>query len=224
MSTGRVHQAENVGVFTPKRQEKEALGAGEVGFVIAGIKEIDGAPVGDPITHADRRADSPLPGFQEIRPRVFAGLYPVVSDDSEGLTLGQLQEVGEEVGLHPERVAAAAASLETRSGVLPAALASDSRNNRFPSFPIPIQSTAHSTTGRSLPIKTTPRQLNGCVISLVGTYASGLPMGGDASTANVPTRSSPATAGCVTNPSTPITTAAFSRPPRLRAKRPVCQK
>ncbi len=85
MSTGRVHQAENVGVFTPKRQEKDALGAGEVGFVIAGIKEIDGAPVGDTITHADRRADSPLPGFQEIRPRVFAGLYPVVSDDYEGL-------------------------------------------------------------------------------------------------------------------------------------------
>ena len=85
MSTGRVHQAENVGVFTPKRREKDALGAGEVGFVIAGIKEIDGAPVGDTITHADRRADSPLPGFQEIRPRVFAGLYPVVSDDYEGL-------------------------------------------------------------------------------------------------------------------------------------------
>ena len=85
MSTGRSHQVEKVGVFTPKRLEREQLSTGEVGFLIAGIKEIDGAPVGDTITHADRRADKPLPGFAEMRPRVFSGLYPVSSDDYEDL-------------------------------------------------------------------------------------------------------------------------------------------
>lgn len=83
MSTGRTFQVEKVGVFTPKREEHKVLSTGEVGFVIAGIKEIDGAPVGDTITLADNRAAEPLPGFQEIRPRVFAGLYPVSSDDYE---------------------------------------------------------------------------------------------------------------------------------------------
>ena len=81
MSTGRAYQVDKVGVFTPKRVERGALKAGEVGFVIAGIKEIDGVPVGDTLTLADRRAATPLPGFQEIQPRVFAGLYPVNSDD-----------------------------------------------------------------------------------------------------------------------------------------------
>ncbi|RMG37708.1 MAG: elongation factor 4 [Gammaproteobacteria bacterium] len=83
MSTGRTYQVEKVGVFTPKREERKVLSTGEVGFVIAGIKEIDGAPVGDTITLADRPASEPLPGFQEMRPRVFAGLYPVSSDDYE---------------------------------------------------------------------------------------------------------------------------------------------
>lgn len=83
MSTGRIYQVEKVGVFTPKPLNKTALEAGEVGFVIAGIKEIDGVPVGDTITLADRRTDKPLPGFQEIHPKVFAGLYPVSSDDYE---------------------------------------------------------------------------------------------------------------------------------------------
>ena len=85
MSTGRSHQADNVGVFTPKRTEMELLGTGQVGYVIAGIKEIDGAPVGDTITHLDRPAAKSLPGFKAIRPRVFAGLYPVISDDYEDL-------------------------------------------------------------------------------------------------------------------------------------------
>jgi GTP-binding protein LepA len=85
MSTGRSFLVEKVGVFSPKREEREQLMAGEVGFIIAGIKEIDGAPVGDTITHLDRRATQPLPGFEEIQPRVFAGLYPVNSDDYEGL-------------------------------------------------------------------------------------------------------------------------------------------
>ncbi|TCK17578.1 GTP-binding protein LepA [Thiogranum longum] len=85
MSTGRDHPAEKVGVFTPHRQDRELLTAGDVGYVIAGIKEIDGAPVGDTITLADRPAGDVLPGFQKVQPRVFAGLYPVVSDDYEDL-------------------------------------------------------------------------------------------------------------------------------------------
>ena len=85
MSTGRTFQVEKVGVFTPKQLAKSQLGTGEVGFVIAGVKEIDGAPVGDTITLADRKAAQPLPGFEEMKPRVFAGLYPVSSDDYEDL-------------------------------------------------------------------------------------------------------------------------------------------
>ncbi len=83
MSTGRVYQVEKVGVFTPKRLNMSQLGTGEVGFVIAGIKEVDGAPVGDTLTLENRRASEPLPGFREVRPRVFAGLYPISSDDYE---------------------------------------------------------------------------------------------------------------------------------------------
>ncbi len=85
MSTGRVHQADTVGVFTPKKTPREQLGPGEVGFVVAGIKEVDGAPVGDTITGAERPASERLSGFREIRPRVFAGLYPISSDDYEDL-------------------------------------------------------------------------------------------------------------------------------------------
>jgi GTP-binding protein LepA len=83
MSSGRVFQVEKVGVFTPKRTDRAVLSTGEVGYVIAGIKEVDGAPVGDTLTLDNRRAAEPLPGFQEMRPRVFAGLYPVSSDDYE---------------------------------------------------------------------------------------------------------------------------------------------
>lgn len=83
MSTGRNYQVEKVGVFTPKRKDTNGLSAGDVGFVIAGIKEVDGAPVGDTLTTLDNPAQHPLPGFQKMQPRVFAGLYPVDSDDYE---------------------------------------------------------------------------------------------------------------------------------------------
>jgi len=83
MSTGRTFQVEKVGVFTPKRENRPDLGPGEVGFVIAGIKDIDGAPVGDTLTLVDNKAGSALPGFAQMRPRVFSGLYPVSSDDYE---------------------------------------------------------------------------------------------------------------------------------------------
>jgi len=85
MSTGRTDQVERLGVLTPKPLVREELGAGEVGFLMAGIKEIDGAPVGDTITHHDRRAAAALPGFKQLQPRVLAGLYPVSSDDYEAL-------------------------------------------------------------------------------------------------------------------------------------------
>jgi GTP-binding protein LepA len=85
MSTGRAYAADSIGVFTPKKTERQELSTGEVGFLVAGIKEIDGAPVGDTVTHADHPAGAALPGFKEIQPRVFAGLYPVVSDDYEDL-------------------------------------------------------------------------------------------------------------------------------------------
>jgi len=85
MSIGRNFQVERVGIFTPKRCDQENLETGDVGFVIAGIKDIDGAPVGDTITDADRPADKPLPGFQRVQPRVFAGLFPVSADDYEDL-------------------------------------------------------------------------------------------------------------------------------------------
>jgi GTP-binding protein LepA len=85
MSTGRAYAADSIGVFTPKKVERQTLGTGEVGFLVAGIKEIDGAPVGDTVTLADRPADKALPGFKEMQPRVFAGLYPVDSDAYEEL-------------------------------------------------------------------------------------------------------------------------------------------
>jgi GTP-binding protein LepA len=85
MSTGRSHQVDNVGVFTPKRRELQRLGAGEVGWVNASIKDVHGAPVGDTLTLAADPAPGPLPGFQEMQPRVFAGLFPVDSDDYPAL-------------------------------------------------------------------------------------------------------------------------------------------
>ncbi|HEX6929142.1 MAG TPA: translation elongation factor 4, partial [Gammaproteobacteria bacterium] len=85
MSTGRDHPVSKVGRFTPKMTERGELKAGEVGFVIAGIKDIDGAPVGDTLTHPDRPCDKALPGFQQVQPRVFAGLFPINADDYEDL-------------------------------------------------------------------------------------------------------------------------------------------
>jgi GTP-binding protein LepA len=83
MSTGRSHQIDKLGRFTPKSVSLAHLAAGEVGFVIAGIKEIDGAPVGDTITTEVRGSDTPLPGFKQVQPRVFAGVFPVNTEDYE---------------------------------------------------------------------------------------------------------------------------------------------
>jgi GTP-binding protein LepA len=85
MSSGRSHAGARVGVFTPKMVDRPRLETGEVGFLIAGIKEIDGAPVGDTVTLADRPCAERLPGFKQVQPRVFAGLYTVNTDDYEHL-------------------------------------------------------------------------------------------------------------------------------------------
>jgi GTP-binding protein LepA len=83
VSTGRSHNVDRLGRFTPKAVVERELATGDVGFVVAGIKEIDGAPVGDTITLENRPAAAPLPGFKQIKPRVFAGLFPVNSEDYE---------------------------------------------------------------------------------------------------------------------------------------------
>lgn len=83
MSTGRDFSVDQTGIFTPKRTARAKLMTGEVGYVVAGIKDIDGAPVGDTLTSTERPADKPLPGFQTVKPRVFSGLFPVDSGDYE---------------------------------------------------------------------------------------------------------------------------------------------
>jgi GTP-binding protein LepA len=85
MASGAQHLCEQVGVFTPKSLQRAQLSAGEVGFVIAGIKELADAKVGDTVTHVDRPASKPLAGFKEVKPQVFAGLYPVESNQFEAL-------------------------------------------------------------------------------------------------------------------------------------------
>jgi len=85
MSTGEAHLVEIVGVFSPKRTDLKQLSAGEVGYVIAGIKDVNGAPVGDTLTYADKPTLKPLPGFKPIQPQVFAGLFPVSGEEYEDL-------------------------------------------------------------------------------------------------------------------------------------------
>jgi GTP-binding protein LepA len=85
MATGATYGCEQVGVFTPKSVARDELAAGEVGFVIAGVKELKGANVGDTITLAAKPADKPLPGFKLVKPQVFAGLYPIEANQYEGL-------------------------------------------------------------------------------------------------------------------------------------------
>ncbi|OGT38491.1 MAG: elongation factor 4 [Gammaproteobacteria bacterium RIFCSPHIGHO2_12_FULL_38_14] len=85
MSTGKAYEVTGIGVFTPKRSATDILRAGEVGYVIAGIKDINGAPVGDTLTHAHHPAKTMLPGFQQVKPQVYAGLFPIHSDDFPAL-------------------------------------------------------------------------------------------------------------------------------------------
>ena len=91
-STGKVHQVDSVGIFTPKRVEQSSLAAGEVGFVVAGIKDIHGAPVGDTLVQANQQDVPALPGFQQVKPQVYAGIFTISSDDYEDFrdALGKL--------------------------------------------------------------------------------------------------------------------------------------
>ena len=104
MATGAVHLVEQVGVFTPKSVARESLSAGGVGFMIAGIKELKEAKVGDTVTLADDPAPEALPGFKEIQPQVFAGLYPVESNQYEALrdALAKLQLNDSSLRYEPE--------------------------------------------------------------------------------------------------------------------------
>ncbi len=82
-SIGKAHIVDSVGIFTPKRVEKKQLRAGEVGFVVAGIKDIHGAPVGDTLTHSQTSGTPALPGFKKVKPQVYAGMFPITSDEYE---------------------------------------------------------------------------------------------------------------------------------------------
>jgi len=84
-STDAVHEVQSVGVFTPQKQQTTTLSQGEVGYIIAGIKRVSDAKIGDTIMDADRLADAPLPGYKDVKPMVFAGIYPMNSDDYEDL-------------------------------------------------------------------------------------------------------------------------------------------
>ncbi|MFP2768766.1 translation elongation factor 4 [Oceanisphaera sp. KMM 10153] len=83
MSTGQVWGVDRIGIFTPKQKDTAGLNCGEVGWVVCGIKEIHGAPVGDTLTHAKHGAELALPGFKKVKPQVYAGLFPISSDDYE---------------------------------------------------------------------------------------------------------------------------------------------
>lgn len=104
MSTASVHTADTIGVFTPKRESRKTLSAGSVGFVITGIKDIDAVKVGDTITSVRHPATEPLPGFREIQPRVFTGLFPIRADDYEDFrdALGKLRLNDSSLRYEPE--------------------------------------------------------------------------------------------------------------------------
>lgn len=118
MSTGRDFLVDQVGTFTPKRNPLKKLVTGEVGYVVAGIKEIDGAPVGDTITLTEEVATEPLPGFKTVQPRVFSGLFPVDSADYESFreALGKLRL--NDAALHYEPETSQALGFGFRCGFL----------------------------------------------------------------------------------------------------------
>jgi GTP-binding protein LepA len=92
MSTGQVYNADRLGIFTPKQVDRTELKCGEVGWLVCAIKDILGAPVGDTLTTSRNPADKALPGFKKVKPQVYAGLFPVSSDDYEAFrdALGKL--------------------------------------------------------------------------------------------------------------------------------------
>jgi GTP-binding protein LepA len=118
MSTGTSHTADRVGVFTPKMEDRQELNTGEVGYFIAGIKDIYGAPVGDTLTATHNPAAKPLPGFKQVQPRVFAGLFPISSDDYEGFREALQKLRLNDAALHFEPESSAALGFGFRCGFL----------------------------------------------------------------------------------------------------------
>jgi GTP-binding protein LepA len=118
MQTGVVHLCEQVGVFTPKSVARDALAAGEVGFIVAGVKELAEAKVGDTISHVQNRASAPLPGFKEVKPQVFAGLYPVESNQYEALREALTKLKLNDASLHFEPEVSQALGFGFRCGFL----------------------------------------------------------------------------------------------------------
>ena len=118
MSTGIAYNADRVGVFTPKMEDRSALNTGEVGFVIAAIKDIYGAPVGDTLTTAKYSCEEPLPDFKQVQPRVFAGLFPISSDDYESFREALQKLRLNDAALHFEPETSAALGFGFRCGFL----------------------------------------------------------------------------------------------------------
>ncbi|MGI9223750.1 MAG: translation elongation factor 4 [Woeseiaceae bacterium] len=118
MSTGNSYQADRVGVYTPKMHDRGELQTGEVGFVIAGIKDIYGAPVGDTLTATRNPCAEPLPGFKQVQPRVFAGLFPLSSDDYESFREALQKLRLNDAALHFEPETSAALGFGFRCGFL----------------------------------------------------------------------------------------------------------
>jgi GTP-binding protein LepA len=118
MSTGTSYNADRVGCFTPKMENRNELRTGEVGFVSAGIKDIFGAPVGDTLTMTRHPCDAPLPGFKQVQPRVFAGLFPVQSDDYENFREALQKLRLNDAALHFEPETSAALGFGFRCGFL----------------------------------------------------------------------------------------------------------
>ena len=118
MATGREYLVEAVGIFTPKKQPVEELAAGEVGYLIAGVKDVRGARVGDTVTHAKRPAAAPLPGFEEVKPQVFAGLYPVNAADYDAFRDALEKLALNDASLHYEPETSQALGFGFRCGFL----------------------------------------------------------------------------------------------------------
>ena len=118
MATGANHLVEQVGIFTPKSQTKSELSAGQVGFVISGIKELKDARVGDTVTSAQNPASEPLPGFKEVKSQVFAGLYPVESNQYEALRDALTKLQLNDAALHFEPEVSQALGFGFRAGFL----------------------------------------------------------------------------------------------------------
>ena len=118
MSTGQDFVVNDIGVYTPKKKEKKTLTSGEVGYLIAGVKDIYGAPVGDTVTHFKNSTSESLPGFKSIQPRVFAGLYPAVSEDLEAFREALDKLKLNDASLHFEPESSSALGIGFRCGFL----------------------------------------------------------------------------------------------------------